>query len=114
MKSARHTPAQPLRRAQPVHALAAPQHGPVGQAMLPGNAGKAGRFTRPVGANQGHALAHLHVKTDAFDGLHPAEVLDQTTHLQRHGRRHFCKKPNKPDGDTTMISITSSPRAPRQ
>ncbi len=114
LKSARHTPRQPLRRRQLVDALASPQHFTGQQTLLPGNTRKTGGLAGPVGTDQGHALAHPQLKTHAPHRLDAVKVLDQVLDLQLHASRHFLIKPSRPDGDTTMMTITNNPRAPRQ
>ena len=95
LEGAGHTQAQAGRRLEGLQRLAAPFDLAAGQRVLPGNAGKAGRFSRAVRADQRHALARLNLKTYAIDRLDAAEMLDQLSDLE-HQRLPLATRWRKP------------------
>ena len=106
---------QATPRRPAIDALPAPKNLACRWHVLPGNAGKGGGLPRAIGANERHAFARLHLKTNTLDSLDTIEMLDQIFDLQRHAEpfRRFIK-PSRPEGASTMINITNNPNAPRQ
>ena len=73
---------QPGRRSQLFERLAVPQDMPARQRILAGNAGKTGRFTRAVGADQRHAFSGGNVKAHAIDRMDAAKIFHDLLNLQ--------------------------------
>ena len=127
LEGACHPELLALRRPQPIDALAGPADFALGQPVLAGDARKRGGLARAIGPDQRHAFTGVDLEAHALDGLHPAEMLDELAHVQRHleppgsaglaaRRAPFmrCSNPSSPEGDSNMIAITNTPSAPRQ
>ena len=65
--------------------LALPQHLARRGHLLARQTGETGRLSRPIGANQGHALASRHFKVHTIECPHPTKMLGQAMHLKRRG-----------------------------
>ena len=106
--------------------LALPQHLTRRGHLLARQTGKTGRLARTVGANQGHALACGHREVHTVQRPHAAKVLGQTADLQNRSKAHarplleaklansICSPPSTPLGASTITSMMTKPKTPRQ
>ena len=96
--------------------------------MLAGQTGEQGRLARTVGADERHALAGIDVEADAIDRADTGKVAHQIAHLQQrltHDRlrprrpaisraQAGPKADKRPEGESSITSMITTPRKPRQ
>ena len=95
---------------------------------MAGQAGEQGRLACAVGANERHALARIDLQAHAIDRANTGEVAHQIAHLQQHlahdglHRRSPAtsraqagpKADNRPEGESNITIMMTTPKTPRQ